>query len=617
MKRRIVMMGSVLSLLIFKTVRAENIRLNEVVVTATRNAVQRPQIPAAVTVITQEDISAKQSSTVADILKDIPGLDVVQQGGPGQTTSVFIRGAESRHTLVLIDGIRVNSPTMGGFDFADMNVNDIERIEIVRSPLSTLYGSDAIGGVIQIFTKKALTSSGSMGFESGYYDTEREDVSTSLRKERYDLNITASHLKTEGFSASKAGNEKDGYKNTTVASHFGMAAGATGRLDLTANLTESRTDLDSFNVDDPDYQQQRQWTLLGLTYNSGITGDWSQHLSLSSSEEEFIYSDVNIPLNRGRFNTVVKSAEWQNNIHSSDDNELTFGYEWQQQQGDIQGGYNKRFSDNAVYIQDHRGLKSPLQVLAGLRWDNSSIYKSAVTYRAGISQTPSDGIKWYAQYGTGFKGPNLNDLFRPEDLYSLGNPNLKPEKSKGWEVGTEQIISDTMSMSLSYYNNVYEDMIQWIPNASFKSQPQNRSNASSKGVETNIVWQPSQLIRIDGNYTYNETEDSESHFYLQRRPLNKYGIVFLVNPAGVMRMNININHSGRRVEWADTDSDGKPDKQNMMSAYTKVDMGGSYNISSTTEIFFRIENLFNVKYEEAIGYNTAGFSSYGGVKIVL
>lgn len=617
MKRRIVVLGCVLSLLTFKNVCAENIRLDEIVVTATRNGVQRSQIPAAVTVITEEDISEKNSSTVADILKEIPGLDVAQQGGPGKTTSVFIRGAESRHTLVLIDGIRVNSPTTGGFDFADLNVNDIERIEIIRSPLSTLYGSDAIGGVIQIFTKKAHTSSGSMSFESGSYDTEREDVSTSLKKERYDLNITASHLKTEGFSASKAGNEKDGYKNTTVASHFGMTAGATGRLDLTANLTESRTDLDGFNVDDPNYQQQRQWTLLGLSYNSGITGGWSQRLSLSSSDEEFVYSDDDTPWNRGRFNTVVKTAEWQNNIHSSDGNELTFGYEWQQQQGDIQGGYNKRSSNNAVYIQDQRGLKSPLQVLAGLRWDNSSIYESAFTYRTGVSHTPSDGIKWYAQYGTGFKGPNLNDLFWPEDLFSMGNPNLKPEKSKGWEVGTEQIISGTMSVSLSYYNNMYDDMIQWIPNASLKYQPQNRRNASSNGVETNIVWQPSQLIRIDGNYSYNDTEDSESHFYLQRRPLNKYGIVLLVNPAGVMRMNINIYHSGRRVEWADADFDGKPDKQNMMSAYTKVDMGGSYNISTTMEIFFRIENLFNVKYEEAIGYNTAGFSSYGGVKITL
>ncbi|MBI5192750.1 MAG: TonB-dependent receptor [Nitrospirae bacterium] len=617
MKKSVIALMCGLSMLCMNKAGAESISPDDVLITAARGGVLRSQIPTTVTVITENDLREKNAATVSDVLREVPGLAVTQQGGPGKTSSVFIRGAESRHTLVLIDGIRVNSPTMGGFDFADMNVNDIERIEIIRAPLSTLYGSDAMGGVIQIFTKKAHTTSGTVTVETGSFDTKREDVSTSLKADRYDLHVSASHLETEGFSTSSTGNEKDGYRNTTISSKMGISAGATGRIDISARLTESNTDLDGFGIDDPNYKQQRQWNLLGINYSSSLNSNWDQRLTLTSSDDEFVYTDDDTPWNRGQFNSRVDTANWQHNIHSDDGAELTIGYERMHQLGDIPGSYNKKVDNSAVYIQDQRGLKSPVQLLAGLRWDDSTIYDSAFTYRAGITHTPANGVKWFAQYGTGFKGPNLNDLFRPEDLFSIGNPNLKPEKSKGWEIGTEQVVSGSSSVSVSYFKNSYEDIIQWLPNTAGKYQPQNRRKALSDGVEASIVWQSGQMLRIEGTYTYNDTEDSETHFYLQRRPLNKYGVVLLVNPSGNLRMTINFNHSGRRVEWADTDFDGKPDRQKVMSAYSKVDLSGSYKLSRTIEIFFRIENLLDENYTEAIGYNTAGVSSYSGARITL
>ena len=173
------------------------------------------------------------------------------------------------------------------------------------------------------------------------------------------------------------------------------------------------------------------------------------------------------------------------------------------------------------------------------------------------------------------------------------------------------------AISISYFRNSYEDMIQWIPNTAGKYQPQNCRKVISDGVETSLVLLSGQMLRIERTYTYNDTEDSETHFYLQRRPLNKYGMVFLINPSGNLRITINYNHSGRRVEWADKNGDDKPDQQKFMSAYSKVDLSGSYKLSRSTEIFFRVENLFDEDYTEAIGYNTAGVSSYSGVRIVL
>ncbi len=172
-----------------------------------------------------------------------------------------------------------------------------------------------------------------------------------------------------------------------------------------------------------------------------------------------------------------------------------------------------------------------------------------------------------------------------------------------------------MVVSLTYYENTFEDLIQCIPFTPDKCRPQNRGTAKSNGIETSFLWNLSRVVQIEGNYTYNDTEDSESSFYLQRRPLNKYSLSFHLNPHGRGRLSVHVLHVGKRVEWADNDFDGKPDQQVPLSAYSKVDLIGSYRIRRTTEIYGRIENLFDREYEEAKGYNTPGFSTYVGLRI--
>src|SRR3972149_5274722 len=246
MKRMFVVLCCALGLLMPGPICAENVKMDEVVVTATRSEALRSQIPASITVISRKEIEEGQAATLSEVLRDVPGLDVVQQGGAGKTTSIFIRGAESRHTLVLIDGIRVNSPTAGGFDFADLYIGDVERIEIVRSPLSTLYGSDAIGGVIQIITKRGTDSSATVAFEGGSYGTAKEDISAKVKKDNYDLTLTASRRDVEGFSQASAGSERDAHQNTTLSSRIGILRKGATRIDITARLTESKTDLDGW-----------------------------------------------------------------------------------------------------------------------------------------------------------------------------------------------------------------------------------------------------------------------------------------------------------------------------------------------------------------------------------
>ena len=569
---------------------AENIRLAE-----------------TVTIITAKDIEDRQPIALSDLLREVYGLDVIRTGGFGQETSVFIRGAESQHTLVLIDGIKVNSPTTGGFDFADITVDNIERIEIIRGSLSALYGSDAIGGVIQIFSKKAKMSSGTASFEAGSYSTAKETLSTEVKQDSHDITLSVSRIDTQGFSATKSGSERDDFHNTSVSSNFGIARGATTSLDFSAHLTESKTGLDDVNkVDDPNYQQQRRLLLLGMSATSSVTNNWMHTLSLSISDDKLIHLDEVTPLNRDQFDSGIQTINWQNQIRD-EGNLITLGYEWQRQKGEKEGVFSKIITNNALFLEDQRGVGTPVQYLIGIRWDDGSLYKSILTYRFGMSYIQSEGVRWHAQYGTGFHGATLNDLFVPDDGSYAGNSDLKPEKSSGWEVGVEQTLSDSMSLSVNYYKNDFTDLIQWIPDSTGKSQPHNFGKANSKGFETDVTWHLSQIIRIDGNYTYDDTEDRVTHTYLLRRPLNKYMVIVHLNPAGRGRLDVNLLHVGRRV-----------DAGNMgLSAYSKMDLIGSYKISKSMELFGRIENLFDKEYEEAKGYNTAGFSTYGGLKMTF
>ncbi|MCC7203330.1 MAG: TonB-dependent receptor [Nitrospirae bacterium] len=593
------------------TLFAESVRIDEIIVTGTSTGMLRSEIPAAVTLITSQDISEKGISNVSDLLREIPGLDVVQPGGTGKQSSVYIRGANSSQTLVLIDGIRANSPTTGLFDFADLSIDNIERIEIIRSPMSTLYGSEAMGGVIQIFTKKGTSTAGTVAFESGSFGTTKESISTGIKKDFYDISLNASRLDTEGFSTIASGSENDSYENTTISSKIGIHR-AGRSIGIIAQLTEARTEIDGFDYttyaasDDLNNRTNRRWSLLGINMVSSHADTWDNNISISGSGDRIEGLDEDTPDNRSNLNTNAATLDWHINIRSTDGKRLTLGYERQDKGGEVAssgGSYRKSLSNNALYLQDSRRLNPSALLLAAIRWDESSLYESAVTYRIGASVNQTSELKWYAHYGTGFKGPSLNDLFWP----GFGNPDLKPEKNSGWEIGFEETILSNLLISLTYFDNNFKDLIQW------SGTLRNIGEATSRGVEANFDWIMSPSIRLNGNYTYNETEDTKTNSYLLRRPLNKYGATLSIKPSRRSVIDVSYIYTGKRLDF-DSDFDGIPET---LKAYSKTNVFASYKIRKDTELYGRIENLFDRGYEEALGYGSAGFSTYWGVRFTL
>jgi vitamin B12 transporter len=592
----------------------EAVEVAPIVVTATKTEVPLNEVTSSVTVITEQEIQEKKAKMVSEVLRDVPGLDVAQTGGPGGVTSVFMRGGNSDFTLVLIDGVRVNSPTAGGFDFADLTVDNIERIEIVRGPQSTLYGSDAIGGVINIITKRGAGAPAvTLSAEAGSYQSFRESAGVTGSTPSLDYSLSVARFDTNGFSSADRHNgnsEKDGYGNTTVSSRLGMNLGEIGRLDLTARYSDAKVDLDGCGticpVDDPNYIQENHFGLISTRYSRPVTSWWNQELQLAYNTDDLKTHDPDPAdiFNNFEINTEERHLDWQHHFSISEADLLTLGYEYDGQRGNNKGNFDKTISDAAVYVQSQHQVSNLFSELVGVRADYNSRFGDVITYKAeGAYRVPVTGTRLRAAYGTGFHGPTLNDLFFP----GSGNPDLKPETSENIEGGFEQpLFSNAVSFRATYFHANYNNLIVSTPPTFI---PENIGRATAKGTELEINYNPLKVVALKGNYTYTSTRNEDNGQELPRRPRQKASAGFNIKPAPSLNLRFDLLYVGKRFD--------DPSNTQLVGAYTLLNASGSFDLTPNVQIFARAENLFNRKYEEILGYGTAGRSAYGGLKVTF
>jgi vitamin B12 transporter len=608
--------------------------VEEYVITATRVKTPARNVASSVTVITAEDIQRSGKITVGDVLRDVPGLDVARNGGPGQPTSVFMRGAKSEHTLVLLDGIELNDPISPGraFDFANLSVDNIERIEIIRGPQSTLYGSDAIGGVINIITKKGEgPPSGRVFGEYGSYNTFREGANVSGGKDWYEYSLGLSRDDSEGFSAARrrdGNHEKDGYGNTTVAPHFSIKPMEWLEFASTLRYIDSRVDLDNHGGpggDDPNYIGHTEQTFLREQLKAQLLdGKWEQILGYSFAKTRRHYDndpDHMHPLDSQdfRFDGRVDKIDWQHNVALHKTNTLTGGFEWERESGNstthttsMFGPFDSEFEDKSLtmrsyYIQDQECLWDRWTTVVGGRIDDHDTLGVEPTGRiASRYNLKETGTSFRGSYGLGFKAPTLYQLFS-----EFGNPALQPEKSRGWDAGIEQeILKGVLDAGATYFSNDFRNFIDF-DFASMKYE--NIGKARANGVETYITCRPLSCISLRAWYTRTNTKDLATGEELLRRPRNVYGLdvdLSVLQDRGTI--SLSIMHVGRR---ADIDPVAFPTKRVSLHPYTLVGISGRYRVINRLTLTGRIENVLNQDYEEVKGYGVAGFSAYVGFEL--
>ncbi|MFA5345800.1 MAG: TonB-dependent receptor [Candidatus Omnitrophota bacterium] len=605
--------------------------LGNVIVSATKTETYQAEIGSSTTVITSEDIKKSGKRDVEAVLRDVPGLTVIQTGAQGGLTSVYMRGAGAGQTLVMIDGVEVNDPIEASrtFDFAHLLTDNIERIEIVRGPQSTLYGSDAMAGIINIVTKKGTGKPQVEGsFEGGSHGTFTEYFGlrgTALDK--LDYSFSATCLNSSGISVAEGGSENDPYYNLSLSSKLGYKIFDNAQASLVVNYIDARKSIDAYNnfspyqlIDMPNYTSWSKDLSTKFAFDQSINSWWAHTLSFSYHDirrkDKKEWDPANLDTINDWYKGNNKKVEWQHNISPVKWNIFTAGFEYENESGSsyfyADPDYNymngkqdrKSVYNYGYYFQDQLKIWDRLFITPGLRVDDHEMFGTKTTYKISTAYLiPETGTRLKGNWGTGFKAPTLYQLY---SVY--GNLNLKPEENNSYDVGFEQsFFKDKLFFDLTYFHNDFKNMINFVSlSVSPYGEYMNVAKAMTQGFEIGAKIKPFDNLTFGTNYTYTDTEDKSTGLELARRPKNQvnFDIDWGFLPGG--NLNFGMNYVGKR--WDNT-SNTVNDK-----AYTVFRMAAFYDITKNFRIFGRIENLFDKKYQEVYAYETLGRSFYAGIK---
>src|SRR6266849_6221214 len=587
-----------------------------VIVSATRTEVPLDQSPSSVSVIDSQDIDGKQIERVSDALREVPGLSVVQTGSPGELTSVFTRGLRSEHTQVLLDGIPVNQGLQGAFNFADLTTDNIERIEVVRGPQSTLYGPRALAGVIQIFTKQGEEAPGAtFAAEGGSYGTFRESVQSDGKIDMFDYSFGASRLDTDN---ARPNNQ---YRNTAAIADVGWSPNETVRISslFTYSLSDTGNPNTIFNPKPIDNFLTERWLIaphIDLRIN-----DWWEHKIIFSYDHERQLNDPNqdgfVGPTRALFERT--QVDYQNDLRPTSWLTLTSGFFYSRiNAGQERPFVSQAFGPQPTFISDHtREVAGFLQAtasignfifVAGGRYDHFNQFGGVWTYRfAGSYKIDKTNTTVHSSVATGFSPPSSQDKI-------FGNNfGLQPEKDLGWDAGFEQRLwENKVTVGATYFHNDLSNLIGF--NGLFETL--NLGAAETQGLETELRAQPISDLVFTASYTYLDAEKTSSvdinqpvGARLPRRPRNEV----YVSASYLWWKKLRTTIAAKFVNAREELSFGGPNFD--IEDYSFVNFAAEYEINSHMSIFGRIDNLTNEHYAEVFGFPNLGQAAYAGMRV--
>ncbi|HEY5040095.1 MAG TPA: TonB-dependent receptor [bacterium] len=609
-----------------------SVALPEVVVTTNRLNTPVSEVASSLTVITAKDLEQKQSTTVLDALDNVPGVDLVKSGGAGQISSAFIRGGNAEHTLVMMDGIPLNDPlstTREYDDLAQLSVDNVKQIEVVRGPESPFYGSNAMGGVVNIVTQEGRgPAQGSFLFESGAYNTFRETVSAGAGGGDGNFFLSVSRLDTTGFPAADKsfGNiVNDGDQNTSGFLKLGVSTLPNLESHFVSRYMQSHIGLSQgggAGMDDPNYfADAKQFVVGNQSTLKLFNGDWEQVLGLSFTDNTRFYTDKADPTypasfnQNGNYDGQAAQVSWQNNLKVVEGQTLVLGLQGQQDWGN--SVYTSDFGNDSVlatartgsvFVESQTTQGGRFFESLGARLDIHSQFGSHGTYHAGVAYfVPGLETKLKATYGTGFRAPSLYQLYDP--LY--GNTSLAPEASIGFDAGFEQTFGKSfLTVGATYFHNDFNELIDYdfTTNKYF-----NTHQAEADGVEAFADFKGVRNLTIRANYTYTNTLNLQTGQPLLRRPQQKAGLDAFVE-WGALELGTSMVYTGTRsdvtfVSFVETNI--------VMPSYVLANLMASFKVDDHLKFFGRVDNLFNQAYEEVYGFGTPGLSVFAGTKVSL
>jgi len=621
---------TVVLLLLPGVVRGQEIKKSEpIVVTATKVETPAETLGATVTVITNEDLRTYNYERIEDALRYVPGVDVQRSGSLGKTTSIRIRGANTNQTQVLVDGLRVKSTTLGQFDFADLSLDAIERIEIVRGPQSTLHGADAIGGIVNVITRKGTGAPTATVFvEGGSYRTAREQVAATGAVGLFNFSLSASRADSRGHERSFDNDDSD---QTAFAGRLGFDFPWKGIFTLTGRYAKSNSDIPNqgfFPFDmDPDSQQQTEFRLYTVRYDQKLFPWWTMSLRAGTAWINQGFQDGGLPPGDFAFTAQINTRHSELEVLSTWDiagiDTLTLGYENQRDQGSNRGTFRAGLETNSLFVQNELRILDRVILGGGLRYDDNDRFGDELTPRASIVLLlPETGTRLRATYGEGFRAPTLNDLFFPDFTGGFcppfGNVNAQPEKSRSWEAGADQKLWEgRVRVGATYFRNKFENLLTIVSLPPFCAQVANVGRARTEGFETYAEVEPWDWLLLHTNYTFTDTEDETNGGDLVRIPRHRWTGGVTVTPHPKLSLFAQAYVVSRQFDPV-AGPGGTGGSHN--PGHYRVDVGGTLTLLERVrrlerlELTARIQNVTDNTYEEVFGFRSPGFFAMVGLR---
>lgn len=592
--------------------------------------VNQDQTASSVTVLTEKDFANRDATYVADVLKTVPSVAIGASGGRGTVTSLFLRGANSNQTAVFIDGVRVNAIGNGGFDFGGLSLSNIDRIEVLRGEQSALWGSDAIGGVVYITTKSGLyqdkpfnvdfnlgtgshgtydASATVSGYNKGFYyalsgDSHKTKGISALSEQRF-------YYRAEDGSAVQTGGatERDKFHRDNLSAKLGYDDGKQG-VELVASHSSQTIHTDSAlstEATSDDYSRTRQ-DLLKLSAYYGTEQDlFAHHFSVNEVKTKVDTHSSNSNETRGK----RINGNYQLDINFDREGDLTQGVsllvDYQKTKFDSQAFTDKDtkiFTEKSVAAEYRLFTKDDHSLSVSGRYVDNSKYKNAFVGRIAGAYRLSDNIKTHASFGSAIRNPSLIDFYGWYGTY-LPNPSLKPEKSVGGEVGVLFESTDKAhQLDVTYFARNVEDLIK--ENSTWTQSINLDGKTKIKGLELAYNGKITDDLTAYANYTYTQTKDSSGK-QLTRRPkhMANLGVAYQITEA--IGTNVNLSYVGKR-------RDIDYPRYVKMPAYTLVNLGANYRLNDNVSLYANLNNVFNKKYENVLGYGQDGRNVYVGIK---
>ena len=610
----------------------ETKKLDPVVVSATKLETPASELGSSVTVISGDDFETFHYPTVDEALRSVPGVDIRRSGSLGKTTSISIRGANPSQLQVLVDGVRVKSPTIGQAELSDLAPDLIERIEVIRGPQSTLYGADAIGGVINIITKKGRGPlQATVEQEAGTYDTLHSRASISGAAGDFDYALGASHLESNGQF------RNDGSEQNAVSLRLGLALPAESSLAFALRWNETNTGLPVKFVSNPlpidpvidvNNRNLSETLVFGLSARTHPVSWWESEVRAGRYHNRNVFVDLPDPgfacaFPPCEFPTRLSVArwetEWLNHFHIQKWSTSTLGLEFRHEEADSQGAaaFHPDTDTRSAFFQQTFRFFDRLFMSGGVRVEDNSAFGTSTTERGSLSYlVKATATRVRGSAGSGFRAPTFNDLFFP----GFSDPTLRPERSFSYDFGVDQALwNNRVRLGLTYFQNRFTDLISFV----FTDTPPfvkgvNIGRARSAGIEFTSAVDLTDTLTASLTYTYTDTENLQLDRPLPREPHHRWNGTLTWQPIPRLSLFGQVYAVTRQFEPAGTGADPRGGVYN--SGHTRVDVGGTYRLVNRyaflqgLDVTARVQNLLDEGYEDVRGFPALGVQALVGLR---